>query len=309
MREYIRLVESVLNEGAGTFRLHPALNPENYVMTASLADHEKWQAMTYDGSSAGEKDARKGQMGGIGYVMISLKDDTIIPISRSDEHHRGADTLYTLSRKTKGAIDPSDYLPIWSYGNNYIYNKSEAPILLTALTKFIAYGGKNGVLKGSSGLRGIAMSSKQFIASGGNVEVSAGKLAPLGAEIYEGFENLAQALRKARSNPEARSVAGAAFEAAIGLLRLLMRDRLEEKGIDVKEIETLMPKLRQIKQERNVQALEELFFGFHGVKNTIHNNLRAAQKRAQAGEEVWRDGDLKAIWGDIDLAVDMLGRF
>lgn len=299
MRELMNLVEAAV----ATFRLHPALNPDNYVMTDSLGDYERWEAMTYLANSTDSGPSPKGKLKPVGYIMISLKDDTIIPISRNDEHNKGFDLMYELEKKTKGAINADDFLPIWSYGNNYIYSKEEAPELLIALTKFLSYGGPNGVLKGTSGMRGLAMSSKQFIAAGGEYEAKKHELSPLGAEVYADLQALSTAIQKA-SVSDSRSLTGAAFQVAGVLLKLLARDRLLEKGIDFKAIEALKPQLRDLQKAGDLRGLEEMFFGFNGVKNVIHNSLRAALKDKTS----WDSEELQSIWGDLDLAVDMLGR-
>jgi hypothetical protein len=297
-----RISETAISQPS--FCLHPSLDPKKYVMTNNLADFEEWKAMTYEGNSRGEGDPDVGKMGSVGYIMISLKDNTIIPMSRSDEHNKGYDTLEFLQRKTKGAIKSANYLPIWSYGNNYIYNKSEVPDLLNALEKFLSYGGPDGVLKGTSTMRGLAMTSRQFVDSRGNYEATKHELAPLGAEVYADLKTLSETIRRARST-DLRSATGVAFQAAKVLVKLLARDRLLSKGIDYKAVESLGPHLRDLQKSGDLGGLEEMFFGFDGVKNVIHNSIREALK----DKDSWTSEDLKSVWGDLDLAVDMLGRF
>ena len=58
------------------------------------------------------------------------------------------------------------------------------------------------------------------------------------------------------------------------------------------------------------KGLQEAIFGFHGLKNVMHMNLKKLAAEAATGERmaVYYLRDAKGIWGDVDLAIDMLGR-
>ena len=88
MRDFIKIISEA--QGA-SFRLMPGLDPNKYVMTDSLRSVNKWWAYTYVGDSSPE--GKPDTMGEVGYIMISLRDNTIIPIS----HHRGMDLLFDLA--------------------------------------------------------------------------------------------------------------------------------------------------------------------------------------------------------------------
>lgn len=310
MRPFINIITEAQTIKRAPFRLHPALDPNNYVMTNSLRDHSKWQARAYVGNNSNTGET--GQMTEVGYIMISLVDDTIIPISRDDEHHMGRDLLYDLSDGTyptykskskKLDINPTQYIPIWKYGSNYIYDQSEVKNMLIGLTKFLAYGGPDGVLVGTNDYRGQMMHSSDFIAAGGFTTITQGKLAPVGQRVYDRFDELAKLISAASDNDDRIKLRPIFVKTAelckylsgdITFIKLGIFDMVKEAG----------PKLKEIQKENDLQALRELVFGFDGIKNTMHKHI----KKVAADKDSWSRNDLIAIWGDLDLAIDMLAR-
>lgn len=302
-------LHEILTEGQrASFRLHPALNPTNYVMTDSIADYDMWRAMTYVCNNAGSDETLgKGDLYEVGYIMISLVDDTIIPISRLDEHHMGRDVLYSLARKYK--FSDGDYLPIWPGGNNYIYNKSEIEPLRTALSKFLSYGGGDGMVCGTSDMRGVMMTASQFVESGGDVEIKPGEIAPVGKMILAQYTQLANALAAARGDARP-STAGAAFKTATNVARMHVRFLYDiEMSGSMADTQALVGQVRDLQKENDLQGLSALFFGHIGVKNRMHGALKQAYEKHKRGEWVFGYDKTEAIWGDIPLAIDMLGRF
>jgi hypothetical protein len=304
MRNLITLVESIQ-----PFQLHPALDPKKYQITDSLADVERWRVYVYDGNSMGDGDAKPGTMGEVGYTMISKTSNHIIPIARSDEHHMGFDTLHGLARKNPGIV-VRDFIPIF-YGGNYINSMDEVPDYLNVIAKWLAYGGKNGVLEGARMTPRTAISMRDFVESGGKITVEPGQLAPIGKAILASYKEAATALRMARDNPEKKSAVNAAFMASLNVIKtfsslgfLIMGD------FKMEDVRNAVPRIKELKAAGDVQGLEEFMFGFHSLKNTMHNNLRALQKKRDSGQPDYFYGDkAAAIWGDIPLAIDALGRF
>ncbi len=309
MRPFINIITEAQAPKRASFRLHPALDPNNYVMTNSLRDHAKWRAMTYVGNNSNTGET--GHLHEVGYIMISLVDDTIIPISRDDEHHMGRDLLYDLADGTypykkkskKIDINPSDYIPIWKYGANYIYDQSEVKDMLIGLSKFLSYGGPDGVLVGTHDYRGKMMHSSDFVAAGGFISIEQGKLAPVGQRVYDQFNQLARLIGQASDDDDRIKLRPVFLKAAelckflcgdINFLKLGIFDMAKEAA----------PKLREIQKANDLQALRELVFGFHGIKNTMHMYMKKVVK----DNNKWSLDDLTAMWGDVDLAIDMLAR-
>jgi hypothetical protein len=319
---YLTILEMAVSRRS--FRLHPGLSPEHYQITENLREFERWRVITHCGTSYSEdwiksqgleKNLDPGAMMEVGYIMISLKDDTIIPIARGDEHHRGYDVLSDEiaeeCRRNGHSINTKDYIPIWGYGSNYIYHKSEIPDMLIALEKFLSYGGRDGPLQGSNDLRNLVMNSSEFVARKGKIAIKPGTLAPAGKIVHDELVKLASAIRAA--NPDQRSSVGAAFQAAKKFVQKV-GDFSFYLNIDYKtKVQEIFyrddKKINELQKAGDLAGLEKLFFGFNGVKNEIHNAIRGCNERKRKGENPKYDDDrIEALWGDTKLAEDMLGR-
>lgn len=306
----MRFLEAVAKP---SFRLHPGLDPTHYEITNSLRDYKRWLAYSHQGFTASDpkNTIEIGQMAPIGYVMISLKDNTIVPISRGDEHHRGADVLYDqISKECKRnghPINPRDYVPIWAPGRNYIYSERDIPDMLAALTKFMSYGGVDGPLVGANDMRKVMMNSSDFIARKGNIRIDPGTISPTGQRIIDGFHTLGQTLRAAIDAPEQVGVRGVRTKAiqAAAEFAAQLRPFLSNFAIDDYDI-LIDPKIiGAYKKSGDVHAVLELMFGPVGLKQRIHREMKAYLDRQAKGERnVWKDDEIVSLWGDVALAVD-----
>lgn len=318
--DYITLLEMAVHRKP--FRLHPGLTPEHYQITDSLRDCERWRAITHCGTSyseqwlksQGERNREPGELMEIGYVMISLVDDTIVPIARGDEHHQGMDVMYDdiseECNRNGHPINPSDYVSIWTGGSNYIHSKKDIKPLLIALKKYLSYGGIDGPLKGSYDMNGLLMNSSEFVARKGRIDINQDELAPAGQRIYDSFVVLADSLR-AGLGSEQRSLKGKAFQTAIKFAKQ-MRMFLTYLAIDDYDVlvkPEILDSLRKDGSDEALKKVEQLFFGFSGIKNQMHNAIKECYEREKVGEKNhWTDDNIKAMWGNLELAIDKLAR-
>lgn len=314
-------IRNIINiiEAAGqreSFILQPALDPSKYQITNSMRDVEKWKAYVYAANSCND-DVKIGDMDDVGYTMISLKDNTIIPIARSDEHHMGYDMLSDLQRKFR--FNARDYVPVF-WGNNYIYHEEDRAKMLTALRKYISYGGNpNTAIKGSNDFNSLHMTIGEFVARNGDVTVAPGEFPPLARDFLKLLDALAAALetaRQARDKPNDLVSRGKAFVAAAAVLRFLDQNSFEVgwcidwKPDANKMIPAIKTALTRYRREKDTVALEELFFDFHGVKNAFHNKLRETLDQINSGNRPWNASYLEKFWGtDLEMAIDRLGRY
>lgn len=112
----------------------PQGTSRNFQITSNLNEADKWKAKILIGNSM-EEGKKVGDWDNVGYIMISLKDNTIIPIARSDEHRRGYELLSDYYH-----LSSSDYYSLWVYGKNYPYNLEDLKNLEIALQKAQSYG-------------------------------------------------------------------------------------------------------------------------------------------------------------------------
>lgn len=317
MRQFMNILEAALLESKGGFVLDPALDPANYVMTESLRGVKNWKAMCYVGNNG---DEHLGQLMDVGYIMISKTRNTIIPIARDDEHHMGSDLLYDLSsgqypyrkKSKKLDINPTDYYPIWAYGNNYVYEKRELAQLLVVLTKYLSYGGTDGVLKGSNDLSGVQITLTDFVARNGDVSVTPGTLASLGKRVVEALSGLGTTIRAVPVGADP-IMARKAFTDAVAVAKVLT-PMAWELGLPMDELKALPARLKDLQKANDIKGLDMLFFGLPSIKSTIHIHLKKIVKGAADAKpnDFYPKSQLRAaeaFWGDVNLAIDMLARF
>lgn len=297
----------LLSEMTARFVLHPELDPANYKITGTMRDCSKWMAMTY----AGDDRADAGEMYGVHYVMLSLSTNYIIPISRADEHHQGMDLLYDFQdgtyllngkrRNKKLNINPSDFYPIGYDGRCYLYNKSDAAPLMQAATKFLQYGGPDGILTTRQDFPSQRIHLSDFIKSNGTGIVDkSGGLLPGGQRIYDTFQTLAEMIRKAGQDSD-RIQTAPIFVYAAKMLKA-MSNMAYELAIPYDKLGGLVDGLKTLQKNNDLRGLEEYIFGFHGVKNMIHVALKKSRDNSYSRETA------ESFWGDVDLAIDMLSR-
>jgi hypothetical protein len=293
----MRYQEIIAEAEAPSFKLAPGLDPQNYEISETFADVDRWKAMTYSGDST----IPRGTLGKVGYVWISLKDNTIIPISRGDEHHEGAVMVHDLIRKKKLSINPSEYMPFWSLGNNYIYYRNTVPKWIAVIQKFLAWGGKNGVMKGSNDERGLLLDYRQFIEYEGTITLTQGKLNPLGQRFYDLHKALQDAILAAHGSDKA-SIVGKPFKLAADLVKFIseLTFHAPADGLGPDKMKAFVKSLREVTKARDIQALSELMFGFNSPKRAFHEKIR------HTGPKDWAYSDLKAFWGDIEYAENLL---
>ncbi len=298
----MRKIIDIINEAQSSFQLHPELDPSKYVMTSSLKDVNRWKAYCYVGNNG---DDNLHQMMDTGYIMISLSTNYIIPIARDDEHHTGVDLLYDFvsgeADGKKRKIDISDFYPIWSKGNNYIFHEEDIEPLYKAAKKYLSYGGYDGPLKGSNNYRGITMHLSDFVNNGGKLELSPpGKLAPIGNRVYEILKELSDELTPLLGSSD-RIKNMKVFNKTLAMLKYFI-PLSYELGIDVKD---RVAELKTLQKNNDMDGLEELVFGFRGIKNEIHIAIKKAYK---AGKKDYSYQIFSEVWGDLELANAMLAR-
>lgn len=295
-----------LDEITTKFRLHPKLNPDNYKISKTLRDVEKWQAVILDASSSIDKDV--GDWDSVGYVFISLKDDTLIPIARGDEHHKGTGVIHDLG------INEYDYYPIF-YGGDYI-DEHTVEKLLIAAKKWRKWGGANLILEQGYSIKTNALTMDQFIKAGGVVNITEGKIAPLGQEIIDHLKTTAKAFQEIWKDdiPDQRKT-NIALRETRNLLKLLLRRQIVMSlDLDHKALQQLQADLRLYKD--NPVGLEHHIFGYGAfsvdnkvksiaVKNMIHMRIRKVMADPKI---LWGDRTIN-VFGDLKLAEAMMGSF
>jgi hypothetical protein len=131
---------------------------------------------------------------------------------------------------------------------------------------------------------------------------------PVGQKFYTALVALAKVIRDCRADSSPSSV-GRAFTAARTFVKNF-RFTISYLCIANYDIFYKPEILRDLQKSSDpLQALDEMIFGFHGIKNQLHTELRLYLARQQKGEkDYFKDSNIVSMWGDVELAVEMLSR-
>lgn len=260
-----------------------------------ISNVSEWKTQIILNNNSG-KGLKKGDYDEVGYIMINTKTSDIIPIARSDEHHRGEDLLYHFFEKK--LIDNVNYVPIFSIGNNYFYKndydikreENELKEYLIVVEKFLNYGGKNLPLN-ITGRKNYKIDLELFVKMSGNLEAikeyieEKGELTDDGEYLIFCLEKLALMIREySLGNTKIKQEIFKKADNFFG-------DRFLSK---IKFIPTFNIQKNIIKAINtfDLELLEKILFEHNGLKNTIHIMLKE------------KDQKLKSFFGNLDIALD-----
>ena len=254
----------------------PQGTSRNFQITSNINEADKWKVKILIGNSMSEGE-KVGDWDDVGYIMISLKDNTIIPIARSDEHRRGYEVLadyYHLSY--------NDYYPLWIYGKNYPYDMKDLKQLEIALQKAQSYGlvfEDNNPIINFYYLKNRYpeiypenypdnISAKDYFANAYN-ERKPDNISEKGKELVQAFELLTKCfedktLQKRKLKNQIKNLYKVG--SSIGL-----NSNYAQPFISPIEYEEM---IEAVDFEDNEENIWDMFFGFNGWRNKFHQRLR-----------------------------------
>lgn len=308
-QKYIRqadvLVEKLENAGLEnneSFSLPKTVPSKFFKITDNLNDVENWRVKILQNNSSENK--RLGSFDSVGYIMVSLADNTIIPIARSDEHHRGYEIMDTIYQDEYN-INSSKYYPIFCLGNNYPYNQDEALKMKEALAKLKSYGYDLDKLNVSmyyitKGEDERYVTGNEFL---GEIESKEEQrknipVTPLGKNLVKALEIFSDAfeyknVRGELSLPKINNAWSQLYN--IGKDIMLNKEDVLISWFDDETVSDLLQKYKDgyITEEN----LMNLVFGFGGIRQKIHNLLRRYHFSQVLVDEL----------GNVDEVVNMIG--
>ena len=315
MRDFLDILtegaQQPLSEAENGFRLFPGLPPQDYKL-GSLRDVAQWQAKIIVANSANE-DRKPGMWDPVGYVMVSLTDDTLIPIARSDEHHAGYDLLHDLSnpprrlkRKPLSGLNPQDFVAVYSCGPNYVYDERGLERLTEAARKWLAWGGPDCNVVGAYGsMEGLFGTFSDLVKHGLKMKGKNGSLSVVGKRVIKAFHDLGQIVSRRtmaeRNGRDTSAMDRSIFSSATKLVQTVMPILDYCWGI-LRDRDELPGKVKAFVDAGDVAGLTDFIFGFHGLKNSIHQAVRDAI----ADPHGFDTGKITAIFGDLEMANGML---
>jgi len=261
----------------------------HFKIKGDLSQADKWKAKVLIGNTGRVK---VGAWDKVGYVLISLDSNTIIPIARCDEHHCGFEVLREIYFK-QALVPREKFESVFAVGLNYVWQDTAAK-QVEAFKRFRSYGGSNGIIKGGSKYD-YAATMDDFIVSNGSLSVEGQALAPLGQYVISQLEAIARGVVDKRKT---------VFRVAYDFIQWVSAGALETcNAIDLDERSILKWEREALQAEagRDYERLAQVFFSFRGIKNNLHNRLRAALN--DKGEFQFKRRDATAFWGNLDVAM------
>ena len=265
----------------------PDIIKDNFKITNSLKDANKWEAKIIENNSNGDESIGIGDWDNIGYVMISLKDNTIIPIARADEHKTGYEVLHDVYQE-KYNINASNYYSVFCIegGSNYPYSLEEAELLKQALIKCKSYGMDltksyvymtiiNSMYRNKS-YNDSFVTSEDFINGNFSTEEKANaQITNLGQKLIQAFKLLSESFSTTNIHGK-YSIAN--INKAIKNLynigsKIMLKDNFKLVGDN--DLEQMLNFVQQYKEGYYSNSqISKAFFGFLGFRNNFHQRLR-----------------------------------
>jgi hypothetical protein len=275
-------------------------------LTNNVKDIKEWKARIRVANNGG----KKGEYEDIGYLGIS-SDSILIPIARSDEHRAGYEYLWFL--KKKGVIkDPSKFLTIFPLHESYFHlgydaDKEHQDLLdsnVACLKLWIKNTGwdidlvsmarswKGTATKFIKDFEGVSISDAFKIDANENISKKTSdipiikkkiELTKEGKRIIELFQEIWKRFKSKND---------LVFNSVYVLLDIL------KPYLDNDIYMKFFEKIVQAEGTEDIYSIEDIVFGFFGIKNTIHNRLKS------------KDPKLKKLFGNLKLATiefDKLG--
>jgi hypothetical protein len=290
--------ELYFKEDENTFTI-PEKIKKNYKITDSFKDIKSWTAKIYLNNSMGDK-LKVGAYQNVGYVMIAINSNNIIPIARNDEHQNGYELLEHLVNKK--LIKDEEYVAVYLLTQDYIYSnyKEDLDKKLIAYKKLLTWGSRDITISDSNSNYLGTMSD--IVKKKGNVKIQKGMLAPIGRKLVDRLEELAKEYKKTLTSTREKD-----FEklndAAIDFLDDFSYPL--SLDLDVKtfgEIKLLKDEL--LKNFSNNSYMGTVFFSHDGIKNTIHMNIKKYIKDSKN----YNQKDYIKVFGDLEKANNEFNR-
>jgi hypothetical protein len=258
-------------------------------VTDSLKDIKYWKGITIIGNSGG----KKGSLDEIGYIGIGLKTNTLIPITRGDEHQNGHDLIEELLYKK--LIPEDEYLTFFTTSDNYtLINDLQDDKYKIVFEKYLSYGGDPEMIVMNYGYE-----RKKYMTTIGDFvkNVKNDKYIEETGIISIGGRNIIKQLQKfALLYKETVELDDGKIDKIKENRIKVNTEKLQELAKDI-DYKTRWLINHNFKIEGDYKKLGEIILSHNGIKNLIHNDLRKPNKIGSS-----QKGYYDTNFGDLSLA-------
>ena len=285
------------------FQLNSQLNPKNYKNCNNIKNISQWKAKILTGNSL-SNDKEVNNWEEVGYVWVSLVDNTIVPLARSDEHHRGYDALMDMN------IKANDYYPVFlgadyydnGDNNQYPYNQKEAQYLKIALLKLKYFGRDLNTIKVNMSyilqdFSTATITATEFVEGKyGEEKYKDNELTPLGEKLLKTLEQLSSTYTYII---EHQSSSDRLFKVVNNLYELCDDIKLDsgDKLFNSVMLDNIYEAMEMYDSGKGSRQLETTLFSFGGIRNTIHQALRMRKYEENLNKQL----------GNVSKIVEMIG--
>lgn len=264
-----------------------------YNLTGDASNAPNWKAQVLVGNSG---DTPIGTYEDIYYVLVDLDSNYIIPVARSDEHQLGTDMLYDLYDKYK--LPQGRYVPVAVRGTNYLQNRNDENRVMTleAIKKWVSYGGNKVMIEDQTPDGAVKIDSDTFMELG-KVEPYKGSLSASGRYIVDTFNYLSDTLNKIYKAYRKEPLIKKFNSTALTLLQWLRDTFVFELTPLMKNIDKGIAQI-MASGDDDYSAAETVIFSHGGIKNAMHNKLRAIEKDPKDYDK----NNYQMVFGDLTVA-------
>lgn len=248
----------------------PQVLQKNYKVVGDLTNIREWKAKTILANSGG----KVGEWDDVGYVLIALNSNNIIPVARGDEHQVGYDLLYHLFKKFK--LPQEEYVSVNATGANYLQNRNDERRVQTiqAIKKWMAMGGARLVIEDDTREGAVRVYSDQ-LGESGDVVPFKGTLSEDGSRIVDTFQALSDTLNSiyTAKDREQDYQIKVFNEASVDFLQWMKSTLMFDLLSIWNDVAAGLQKVLAVPEDDYTTA-EAVLFSQNGIKNKIHNQLR-----------------------------------
>jgi len=289
----LKLILALKKVIAEVYSIPPKIKP-NIKVEGDISNISKWKAKVILANSGGNK----GEWDDIGYVGFDYKTATVIPIARSDEHHKGEDLIdYYIERKL---VPKRNYKFIWSTGSsaNYLHDDATLKEMIPVYKKWLEIGGANLKIK----INRKMFSFQDAIDGVTSEKEYEGELAPYAKQLVKLLEKAAILYKRflTKKSVKVEDIGDVVLELGEFLKahKSLIRDDAD------KFIERIEKAGSNIIQGKDVEENMKIIFGFDGLKNKIHTYLKGMIKSTNE----YSVARANEFFGDINFAYEEFNR-